>query len=294
MHLPRAVMASLTSIIIPLYQYPPSSTSCWPDINAVLQASGTSTQFIFIANPSSGPIVDPTDLYLRCLPSLRNQGAPVSLVGYVRTGYGSRSVTDVQKDVQTYESWKNLWVSPVVPPGSSNTVKRSDGADDAVSNDGKIPNEERSVVRKKKAKKASKARKNKKKGKQARKGGRRDTNGGGADPSKATLGLEGIFFDEVSQEAKDVATYAGYAKEVRSGGWKSAFGQVRVSAPCIVAESAHQAVAWQRLSSIRGSCRTPATSPSQTSSSLSKTLPSLTGSSFVPSRRRRDVLTIQG
>lgn len=126
MHVSRAVAASLTSIILPLYQYPPSSSACWPTLTKALERSNaTTTPWIIIVNPDSGPTTDKTDLYLRCLPALRETGANVKLVGYVPTGYGKTSPTHVRKQVAAYESWANLTVAAIGANGNMTTSKRA-------------------------------------------------------------------------------------------------------------------------------------------------------------------------
>lgn len=129
MLLPRAAAAGLASIIVPLYQYPPSETACWPDITAALKSAPKSTPWIFIANPNSGPVSDTSELYLRCLPSLRavKNSPPVSIVGYVPTGYGKNPTAQVTQQVALYSRWNTFVVDPVGTPSKKKTALKVDG-----------------------------------------------------------------------------------------------------------------------------------------------------------------------
>lgn len=64
-----------------------------------------------ILNPNSGPIKDPNDDYLRCIPLLRRDlGAAATITAYVRTDYTKRSATLVNRDVAMYKTWDNIKV----------------------------------------------------------------------------------------------------------------------------------------------------------------------------------------
>lgn len=81
-------------LLVPLYTYPGSS---WD--NVVNGASKVAT--IAIINPNSGPSSSgPDSAYNTYMTKLRN--ANVEMVGYVYTSYGSRSISDVKKDIDLY------------------------------------------------------------------------------------------------------------------------------------------------------------------------------------------------
>ncbi|GAA6020182.1 hypothetical protein JCM11491_005558 [Sporobolomyces phaffii] len=97
-----------TKVIVPLYSY---SEACWPELQAAAKAN-PSVSFILIINPDSGPgTSDPTDPSLYCVPTLR-AALPASsvFVGYVRTGYNSRALGDIESDVKAYAKWKQIKV----------------------------------------------------------------------------------------------------------------------------------------------------------------------------------------
>lgn len=63
-------------------------------------------KFIVIVNPSSGPgsARYPNDDYTTSVEKL-NTYPNVQTVGYVRTGYASRNISDVVAEVSTYAGW---------------------------------------------------------------------------------------------------------------------------------------------------------------------------------------------
>jgi hypothetical protein len=62
-------------------------------------------EFVVIINPSSGPGNGSISSdYARELSRLRTQ-KNVKSIGYVRTGWATRNITDVYADVSTYVSW---------------------------------------------------------------------------------------------------------------------------------------------------------------------------------------------
>ncbi|VDC05586.1 unnamed protein product [Peniophora sp. CBMAI 1063] len=59
-----------------------------------------------IINPDNGPM-STSDLYpnyVTCIPTLKN-AASSTVLGYVSTGYGDRSTSDVEADLDTYATW---------------------------------------------------------------------------------------------------------------------------------------------------------------------------------------------
>jgi len=85
-------------ILFPLYIYPGSA---WDDIRA--QASVV--PITVIANPGSGPgtVRDPN--YVTYINKFVGNTPPVTVLGYVHTGYGSLPLSAVQSDILTWKSF---------------------------------------------------------------------------------------------------------------------------------------------------------------------------------------------
>lgn len=64
--------------------------------------------YTIIVNPDSGPGNDslPNDDYLPAIQKL-NAYPNTRTVGYVRTDYGNRNLSDVLQDISTYSGWAN-------------------------------------------------------------------------------------------------------------------------------------------------------------------------------------------
>lgn len=82
-------------LLVPLYVYPGSA---WDQV----AAGASKVPTIAIINPNSGPSSGPDSSYVSYMTKLRN--ANVEMIGYVYTSYGSRSIADVKKDIDTYAS----------------------------------------------------------------------------------------------------------------------------------------------------------------------------------------------
>jgi Spherulation-specific family 4 len=71
-------------------------------------ADYSNVEFLVVINPDSGPgnntLSDPN--YIRELPRL-NSKSNVRTIGYVHTGWASRDINTVFKDVSSYASWAN-------------------------------------------------------------------------------------------------------------------------------------------------------------------------------------------
>jgi hypothetical protein len=108
MLVPKAVAACTAGILFPFYIYPSKTVSCdqWTSLISSLNAHPT-LPFTIVVNPNSGPGGTLPDAeYQKCLPTLRGtSNSKVKLVGYVPTGFGSRSTTLVNADVTTYNNW---------------------------------------------------------------------------------------------------------------------------------------------------------------------------------------------
>jgi hypothetical protein len=93
-------------IMIPLYVYPSwysPASYVWDDV----AAAGSKVPVTAIINPNSGPNGGPPNTdYAHGLNDLRNGG--VTLLGYVATGYGTRSIADVKADIDLYDAHYNI------------------------------------------------------------------------------------------------------------------------------------------------------------------------------------------
>jgi hypothetical protein len=88
-----------TGIMIPLYTYPGTT---WDTVIATKNAH-PSVPIVAIINPNSGPGNSKDTNYVTGIQNLQSAG--VVVIGYVATGYGSRSSSTVQADINTYKSW---------------------------------------------------------------------------------------------------------------------------------------------------------------------------------------------
>src|ERR1700688_3934618 len=93
------VSPSATGIMIPLYTYPGST---WTNVIAV-QNANPGVPIVAIINPNSGPGAGPDQNYVSGILSLQSAG--VVVIGYVPTGYASRSLSEVESMVNDYKSW---------------------------------------------------------------------------------------------------------------------------------------------------------------------------------------------
>ncbi|KAJ5173275.1 Cell surface spherulin 4-like protein [Penicillium capsulatum] len=90
-----------TAILLPLY----TGTDKWPDVYKTIK-SHSDISFHIIVNPNSGPGDDvyPDNDYFTGVEIL-NGYENVKLIGYVRTGYGGRDISEVNQDVASYSTW---------------------------------------------------------------------------------------------------------------------------------------------------------------------------------------------
>ncbi|BGP24693.1 spherulin 4-like cell surface protein [Rhodotorula toruloides] len=102
-----ASSAWATKVIVPLYSW---NEQCWPELQQAA-AANPSQQFVLILNPDSGPTLDPTDPSMYCVPLLRAKMPSSTIIGYVRTGFGSRSQTDVSNEITQYKQWSGINVN---------------------------------------------------------------------------------------------------------------------------------------------------------------------------------------
>ena len=102
----RRVLAEELKILIPLYSYPthynPKSYT-WP----LVAAAEKKVPITVIINPNNGPgNGSPNQDYLQGIKDLRAAG--VTILGYVFTKYGARSITKVKADIDIYNSYYDV------------------------------------------------------------------------------------------------------------------------------------------------------------------------------------------
>lgn len=100
--LPGQAGAGQVTALVPAYFYPSFAGSPWSQLNA---AAGT-IPIEAIMNPASGPGTFQNSDYVKAVDDLRSAGGKV--IGYVSTGFGSRSFSDVTADIQAYLNWYNV------------------------------------------------------------------------------------------------------------------------------------------------------------------------------------------
>ena len=92
---PSAASAGPTQILVPAYFYPTTSN----DWNR-MDAAARQVSLTAILNPNSGPGTSADPNYVTATNKLLASGG--SVVGYVSTSYGSRSLASVEADIATY------------------------------------------------------------------------------------------------------------------------------------------------------------------------------------------------
>ncbi|TBR11042.1 MAG: hypothetical protein EPO62_02470 [Candidatus Nitrosotenuis sp.] len=95
----HAFAATSTGIMIPLYTYPGTT---WDTVVAAKNAH-PSVPIVAIINPNNGPGGAKDSNYVSGIQKLQSAG--IVVIGYVATGYGSRSTSTVNSDIDTYKSW---------------------------------------------------------------------------------------------------------------------------------------------------------------------------------------------
>jgi hypothetical protein len=83
-------------VIVPLYVYPGSA---WDE---VLNAANGGVQIVAIVNPNSGPEPNGPDSSYTTYMKKLSGAAGITLIAYVHTSYGDRSLTDVENDIAIY------------------------------------------------------------------------------------------------------------------------------------------------------------------------------------------------
>ncbi|KAI0272494.1 Spherulation-specific family 4 [Gloeopeniophorella convolvens] len=91
-------------IIFPDYIYPGDGCSAWEPISSAIGAN-PDVPFYIIINPNSGPVPSPDSNYQACIPTLRPAGTQAKVLGYVPTGFGGTSISDVEASIDEYFAW---------------------------------------------------------------------------------------------------------------------------------------------------------------------------------------------
>ncbi|KAB8225428.1 Spherulation-specific family 4-domain-containing protein [Aspergillus novoparasiticus] len=94
---------SKAKVIIPYYLYP--STGAWTPLEELIVAN-SDVQFTIIINPDNGPGSNTAsdENFLTAVPRLASYSNALVL-GYVSTQKGTRDISEVEKDIQTYAAW---------------------------------------------------------------------------------------------------------------------------------------------------------------------------------------------
>lgn len=81
-----------------MYQWPEAHPNNWSAIITAAAYVG-----ILVLNPNSGPSTAPIGEFVDA--AERCQAAGISVIGYVDSAYGSKSISDVQTEINNYISW---------------------------------------------------------------------------------------------------------------------------------------------------------------------------------------------
>ncbi|BCS28305.1 spherulation-specific family 4 protein [Aspergillus puulaauensis] len=95
-----------SSVIFPLYIYPESNSTWGPLYTAI--SSHPDLDFVIVVNPQSGPGSStlPDEAYQAAIRQL-NTYPNAQKVGYVRTNYAERNVSEVLDDIARYSDWQS-------------------------------------------------------------------------------------------------------------------------------------------------------------------------------------------
>ena len=90
----------LTGIVVPLYTYPTDGS--WSSL-VNIKHSYPSVPIIAIINPNSGVGSSKDSNYVSGIKQLQSAG--ITVLGYVHTSYGSRSVRSLETEITNYKNW---------------------------------------------------------------------------------------------------------------------------------------------------------------------------------------------
>ncbi|KAF4258623.1 hypothetical protein KXX13_001188 [Aspergillus fumigatus] len=98
------------NIMIPWYMYP--AGGAWTSMEKLI-SSNPDVQFTIIINPDngSGPTALPDENFLAAVPRLTAYSNAL-VIGYVRTDKGTRDISEVKKEIDTYEGWPSASGNP--------------------------------------------------------------------------------------------------------------------------------------------------------------------------------------
>lgn len=98
------------NIMIPWYTYP--AGGAWTSMEKLI-SSNPDVQFTIIINPDngSGPTALPDENFLAAVPRLTAYSNAL-VIGYVRTDKGTRDISEVKKEIDTYEGWPSASGNP--------------------------------------------------------------------------------------------------------------------------------------------------------------------------------------
>ncbi|CAM9307211.1 unnamed protein product [Pylaiella littoralis] len=90
------------------------------------EAAEAGVSVVAIANPGSGPGTEgDRSSYEKGMEALRNGG--VEVIGYVASGYGTRSEGEVKADIDRYKEWYGRWLSGIFVDESVGVADDNDG-----------------------------------------------------------------------------------------------------------------------------------------------------------------------
>lgn len=102
----QAVVGNSLKILLPLYSYPnwyEPESYLWSDVARAAEK----VPIVAIINPNNGPDGQPPNQdYQRGLKDLRK--SKITIVGYVYTKYGDRSLQEVEQDIALYNNYYHL------------------------------------------------------------------------------------------------------------------------------------------------------------------------------------------
>jgi hypothetical protein len=99
LHTSSGLTQSATGLIVPLYSYPGSN---WTNLVWAKQVN-ENVPIIAVVNPNDGPGWSQDINFVLGINTLQSAG--VSVIGYVWTDYGARSITNAEADILAYKNW---------------------------------------------------------------------------------------------------------------------------------------------------------------------------------------------
>ena len=99
----QALATSSTGVIIPLYTYPTDGS-----FDAVINAKNAhpSVPIIAVINPNDGPGSSSDSNFVTGIQHLQSAG--ITVLGYAATGYGSKSTSNIESQINSYKNWYHV------------------------------------------------------------------------------------------------------------------------------------------------------------------------------------------